>query len=590
MDLPPRLPLLVAATVALLAGAIDPALPRRLIGLRFRSIPGRDAAAWRNAALVLLVAALLLVTLSAGNYGYNVDEWYQSFHGIAIANWYSDLLSGGGYRPFDVNSDFARTAGALADVGAEAGSWIEALNYYGGSFELTAELASRLSPLDRTATRHLVTAWVGILGLVGAYLLGRALHSRAAGFGTVVLLLATPRFYGHFFNNPKDLPFAVCTVFSLLLICRSLPLLPRLPRWRLLALGVALGLGLGVRAGGIVTFFYLAMALAWWLGRELLRRRGRLAFADFRALAVGVAGIVGTAWLVMLLFWPWALRFPVSALFRALRYYGELAAHQIDFHVRFEGRDTLMSEIPRRFTLEFFLVSMPEFALLAPIVLVVAVRWMRGRSWAWPAPGTMAWLLVGTSVALPLATTASRSVAQYDATRHFLFVMPSMALMLAAALVSALDGPAAPRIKVALLTAAVSLGLVTAWDMGSLHPYEYVYFNRGVAGGLSAASRRFDTDYLGLSYREGVRLADRNFPRSAGRPTRITSCPGFHPNLVDALASDERAGERFVAVQPWEASEIAVATTRDRCNEQFQGQVVASVERNGVPLLQVIRP
>ena len=46
-------------------------------------------------------------------------------------------------------------------------------------------------------------------GLLGSWKLGRLLGGPAAGFTALTLLVLTPVWYGHMFNNPKDMPFAV---------------------------------------------------------------------------------------------------------------------------------------------------------------------------------------------------------------------------------------------------------------------------------------------------------------------------------------------------------------------------------------------
>ncbi len=237
--------------IALLLAVIAAAVPRRLLRWRPRRLAALggfgdpDARRWRIVAGALLLAALVLVTVTAGDYGYNIDEWYQSDHGVALVDWYGAKLAGD-HRPFT--------------------SEIAEMDYYGGAFEILAELASRLSPLDRTTTRHLITAWFAVLGLWGAYLLGRAVHSRAAGCVAIVLLWSTPRFYGHAFNNPKDIPFAVCVVFSLWAICRALPRLPDLSWRRILGLGALIGAGMGIRCGGIIVYGIFGLGLVWWLG------------------------------------------------------------------------------------------------------------------------------------------------------------------------------------------------------------------------------------------------------------------------------------------------------------------------------------
>ena len=57
------------------------------------------------------------------------------------------------------------------------------------------------------------------------------------------------------------------------------------------------------------------------------------------------------------------------------------------------------------------------------------------------------------------------------------------------------------RLPLALILAAYAI--VHVGKMVSLHPYQYVYYNR-LVGGLAGANGRFETDYWGESYREAV--------------------------------------------------------------------------------------
>src|SRR5438309_1015667 len=88
-----------------------------------------------------------------------------------------------------------------------------------------------------------------------------ALWDRLSG---IVLLLLTPNYYCQMFNNPKDIPFAVGGVWATYYIVRLLPSLPR-PPWRLLVkLGLAIGLAMGVRVGGLLFLCYLALIVGLW--------------------------------------------------------------------------------------------------------------------------------------------------------------------------------------------------------------------------------------------------------------------------------------------------------------------------------------
>jgi len=66
--------------------------------------------------------------------------------------------------------------------------------------------------------------------------------------------------------------------------------------------------------------------------------------------------------------------------------------------------------------------------------------------------------------------------------------------------------------------------LVTLSDMVRLHPYESVYFNRLVAGGLPRAAERFETDYWGSSYREGAEWVANHYTSAREPKIRVANC------------------------------------------------------------------
>jgi hypothetical protein len=129
--------------------------------------------------------------------------------------------------------------------------------------------------------------------------------------------------------------------------------------------------------------------------------------------------------------------------------------------------------------------------------------------------------------------------------------------------------------------AAVSLA-VTSIDMVRLHPYQYVFFNRLIAGGLKEASTSYETDYWGASGREGALWIEANYDRrDDGAPIRVTSC------LYRASTEYFLPADRFKHVGPSQDPDLFVSYTRWRCHERMEGKVVHIVEREGVPLLYV---
>ena len=68
-----------------------------------------------------------------------------------------------------------------------------------------------------------------MVGLAGAWKLGRHLGGDRVGFLALMLLVLTPAYYGHSFNNPKDAPFAGAMVWALYYMCQTLSSLPSPP-------------------------------------------------------------------------------------------------------------------------------------------------------------------------------------------------------------------------------------------------------------------------------------------------------------------------------------------------------------------------
>src|SRR5690606_30215680 len=93
---------------------------------------------------------------------------------------------------------------------------------YGAGFDLLAALLRRISPWDEYRTNHVLCIAVAQLGLLGTWKLGRLIGGPAAGLAALGLLVLEPVYYGHQFNNPKDIPFAVGYVWGLYAIAQLL--------------------------------------------------------------------------------------------------------------------------------------------------------------------------------------------------------------------------------------------------------------------------------------------------------------------------------------------------------------------------------
>lgn len=454
------------------------------------------------ASAVVGAVVLILISLTFGDYGITWDETWHLTYGRHVIHWY--------------------TSGFTDDT---------ALSYradylYGGSFDGLGYVARELLPLDRYAAIHLFGALLACVGLLGAWKFGRLLGGAAAGFVTLVLLVLTPVWYGHMFNNPKDMPFAVGYVWALYYEVRILIAMPAVPRREWVKASIALGAAMSVRIAGLLTLCYLFMIVGLWvLWRAREARDARLIWRYLLRFSPKLIGTALGAWALMLVFWPWAqlspLRRPLIALARMSAF---------NLHERgmpFGNRRVSTLTPPPDYLLRYFTFKLPELVLilvvLALVVFIVRVRRLRrfGKFERLGLPPPPLHLLEGEPardarrrVALgafllfsllfpPLYAIVKRSPL-YDGLRHFLFFVPIF-VVIAGVTATKLIRYAARRSRV--LSWSLGAVLLAHWLrmavlMVSLHPHQYLWFNQFI-GGLPGAYLKYDTDYYGNTYKEG---------------------------------------------------------------------------------------
>ena len=538
--------------------AIPPAGPpaprranRRLASLRVDA-SGRI---WTWLASVTLLAAALLVVTTFTDYGVTWDEDVHNWYGVLTLDYY---LSG------------------LAD--RRALHFADLFNY-GALFDTTAAVLNRFSPLGVYETRHLLNGLVGVLGLVGCWRLGRALGGPRAGFLALLLLLLTPNYYGQMFNNPKDIPFAVAGIWATYYTVLALPLLPR-PPWRLvIKLGLAIGLALGVRVGGLLYLCYLVLFVALVAVQQAVaERRPAVAFAVGWTSAWRVlmpVAVIGDA--VMLAFWPWAQQDPIGNPLHALEFFSH---QQFPFYTLFDGGFYPAFDLPWAYLPTYIALALPELVLV--LLLAAAVLAALGVARR-QAPLGLA--LLGFTIVFPVVYAIVIKAVLFDGMRHFIFVLPPIAVAAALAADRGLTWLATFPYRRPIYAVLGLYGVAHLATMVMLHPDQYIYYNAFV-GGVEGAQRKFKLDYWANSYAEAVH--------------------GLEDYLQDVYGPDYQEGEFTVAVcgppisaayyfpgnfhftRRRDIADFFIAFTKDDCDRSLPGRPVYRVERMGAVLSVVL--
>jgi len=517
--------------------------------------------AWACIAAALLFLCTVVVALTFLDYGVTYDENWRLTYGKYVVDWY---LSG------------------FKDTSA-LNFW--ALSLQGGFTSALGYLAGSVSPIGRYETAHLVNALFGLLGLIGVYKLGVLLGCRFVGLLAAVVLAFTPRYYGDMFNNFSDVPMASLSAFSLYYLVRLMWSLPHVPRGLVLKLGAVIGLALAVRTAAIILVASVGIGLSLWFLHEWLSSRRSLRNAlssSLPGMTIAFAGVCVTAYLVMLLWWPAAQLRPFYQPAKGLWW----ASHfDYDIEVLFEGTVWSNKDVPWYYLPKWFLITLPEFYFLglgAGLILLAFAR--RSRLSA-----NLALALAVTSILslLPLLHCALTAPPQHDGIRHFLFVLPGLAVLAAYSFAEVVKRGRLWR-RISLLALFIASLLFTGIAMVRLHPYQYVYFNHVFAGGLKAADGSYETDYWGASYKEGVEWLVAHYPLTPGHKPKVASC--LHPFSTSYFLPPDRF--EFIGSVNYDPlparPDILLASTRWSCHKKETGRVLHTVSRMGVPLLFVI--
>ena len=521
----------------------------------------------RRAAQLLMANLFVIVLLTFRQYGVTWDEELQSQYGQAVVDYYLSLGK---------DQHFAE---------------IFNLYLYGGTFDGIASAIDRLAPFNVYETRHLLNALMGLLGLWGVWRLGRLVGGAAVGLLAMGFVTLTPMYYGHMFNNPKDIPFACGLIWSIYYMGRCFAFGARPKRELIIKLGLVLGLTLGVRVGGAMLFAFWAAAVgfdilrAWWQQRDFAGLRAALILAGRYILRLGLPVFL-LAYVVMLICWPWAQQNPVLNPLRALH---EFSNFPQDVEVLLDGTTYRSTELPWYYVPLYFGVQLPEFMLALILAGIVSLP-LTLRRLSWPRQQTL--IVIVLMPLVPILYAVLRHPALYDAVRHFLFAVPLLSIPAALAAryvflttVNAFHQHWSRRLVGGGLIVALGIAmLATLVTMIQLHPYEYIYVNR-LNGGVAGAFGRYELDYWGSSFKEAAQKLQAYVAADGGVPPghiyRVAICGPWAAATI-YLPPDY---EPVVANEP---AEFFIATTRWQCQNMRPGIDIIHIKRDGA-LLSVVK-
>jgi hypothetical protein len=432
------------------------------------------------------------------------------------------------------------------------------------------------------AARHLFNFLTFAVALIFLYGLGlTGFRSRTASLLGCVALVLSPALFGHAFYNSKDLPFLSFFIVSAWTLIRML----ERPSVTMAALhAMASGWLIDIRIPGVLVPALTVVGVAYCVARtgDARARRARL-------LQLGLY-LVLTA-LVTWACWPTLWRDPLSSFWHAL---STMSRYPWDENVLYAGALVPATNLPWHYAPIWIAITTPLIYLASLVLGVPAIVARLLQDWRRPEPAAGVFPLVVLAwLTLPLASVIALRSVLYDGWRQLFFIYPALLLVAMHGILVVFGAMRRGWASWLVRIAAAAAGIVAVANVAGVvrfmveaHPHSHVYFN-SLAGGVAGARFRYEMDYWGLSYREGLEAIVRH-DRDALIPF-FAAEPSGAWNAQALPFADRR---RLLAVDAVEKAKYFLGAYRLRQTEYPYTDVVHRVEVSGVPILTValVRP
>ena len=510
----------------------------------------------RTITLAFFGLVLIVGVLAFDDYGVSWDEPFQRDYGRAVY----DCIAHGDTRMLEGPN-----------------------RYYGPIFEMTLLGIERGLGLEDSRSIYLMRHLVGFLLFFVASVFFFKLAKRLFGDWRIALLgsvlfVTSPRIFAQAFFNPKDLPLmAVFTIGGFTLV----DLLDHMTIRRALVHAFVCAVLIDIR---IVGAMLAVLTLVFALAEPVRAKTGTRTLSGKPAILVAYLGAL-TA--LVIAFWPTLWGDPARRFAEA---FIEMSRYPLNLPVKYMGRFLLPDEMPWHYTLVWIAISTPLVHLACFAVgLVAAVGCLAGRRLRLPVRRRNVAVLV-VWFFLPLLYLPLSGAVVFDEWRHVFFIYPAMVAIGLLGIVYTLEAiqhrfkGGSRRAAVALLAGVLAVGIGSpVANMLAYHPFEYVYFNC-LVGGITGADGRFDLDYWGLSYRQGLEYVLAH-DRSPAVTVSVYSRPGI--SNADILRVDERRRLDYVA-NPYEATYFLTQERWNRLRYPPSEEFYA-VRLDGVRIMLVLK-
>lgn len=333
--------------------------------------------------------------------------------------------------------------------------------------------------LDMASAWHLTNFLTYLVGLTFFYILTRIWLDPWPAALSTAFFATQPIFWNHAFINPKDIPFTVFFLISMVLGFRMIDQWEDGPKiWQTILPGIFLGITASIRFIGpyavILLFLYFLTKRNWksiWL------------FVPYGLISI----------LTMVALWPYLWPNPVERFISVLQAMADIPAN---LKILFMGNEYRAYELPRRYYPALLAATLTEPTWFLFFIGVVTAFYNSIKHKVDRAKLAAILLWFGIFIALLIGLNPPNS----DAYRHYLFILPPVFIFAGLGIHEIIKRINSQWIKYIV---AFLILLPAMYNNIALHPYQYAYFNT-FYGGTKSAFREYETEYWLTCYKEAM--------------------------------------------------------------------------------------
>ena len=450
---------------------------------------------WKNIFIISAVIALLYLVICGLGAGASGDEYFHVNHSEDVFNYYKTLGE---------------------DKTAATPTQSNNLPFYSQFPDTFIQFVIKAFGIDNYMTlRHLFCNIIAWLGIIFSALLAKKLGGWKAATLTVILLLISPRFIGHAFNNLKDIPFATFTIMSIYYIIKFLEQLPKFKISTIIMLTLSIFLTTSVRVGGLLMIAYFGLfALVYYL-----YKREELKPVFFKTLLISL-GVCIVSYFLTVLVWPYALEGIFSNVFNAFL---NMNKFEISIRQNFEGIAQWSDDLPWYYSCKYMLITIPIVVLLG-FVLSIVFLYKNRKNW-------FLYSVLLFSTIFPLVWITINNSNVYGGWRHLIFVYLPLVVLASLGISTLIDLIKNKYIKIIVVCCFAILSFHPISHSVRNNPYQYVYFNQ-LCGSTKGAYGKYELDYYYHSLRNASEWIMKNAKKDSNNSDKIiVAC--WHKPIID---------------------------------------------------------